>query len=59
MPCGMRHTTPAHDRQGPALTGRYARQFGPRLLTGYSQLTYTHLYTYIYIYIYTYVYMCV
>ena len=33
--------TPAHDRQGLALSDCYARQFSLRLLIGYSQLIYT------------------
>ena len=37
--------TAALDRQGLALSGRYARQFGPPLFIGYSQLTYTCIYT--------------
>ena len=40
--------TLARHRQGCALTGCNARQFGSRLLIGYSQLTYdvhTHAYT--------------
>ena len=45
--------TPAHDRQDLALSDRYDRQFDPRLLIDYSQLTYTHIYTRAYIYIYT------
>ena len=52
--------TPAHDRQGLALSDCYERQFGPRLLIGYSQLTYTCTYTctHVSIYIYTYTYTC-
>ena len=49
----LSYTIPAHDRPGLALSGRYARQFGPRLLIGYSQLTYkcapTRTHTYIHI----------
>ena len=44
--------TPTHGRQGLALSGRFARQFGPRLLIGYSQLTYTCAYTCMHSYIY-------
>ena len=49
--------TPAHDRQGLAVSGRYARLFGPLLLIVYSQLTYTCAYTctHMYIYMYTHI----
>ena len=49
--------TPARDRQGLALSGRYARQFGRRMLIGYSQLTYTHAHTRIYTCIHIYIYI--
>ena len=42
--------TLARDRQGLALSSRYARQFDPRLLIGYLQLTYTCAYTCTHIY---------
>ena len=53
------HRTPAHDRQGLVLSGRYARQFGSRLLIGYSQVTYTCAYTcaQTYIYMHTHIHM--
>ena len=44
--------TPTHDRHGRALSCRYVRKFGPRLLIGYSQLTYTCAYTCTHTYIY-------
>ena len=57
--------TPACNRQDFALSGRYARQFGPPLLISYSQLTYAcaHTRTYtciqicIYIRVHTYVHI--
>ena len=45
--------TPANDWQALALSGCYARQFGPQLLIGYLQLTYC---TFILMYIFTYIY---
>ena len=44
--------TPARERQGLSLSGRYARQLGPRLHIGYAQLTYTCAYTCTHTYIY-------
>ena len=37
--------TPVRDTQGLALSGHYARLFGPRLIISYSQLIYTCAYT--------------
>ena len=50
--------TPARDRQGLALSGRYAGQFGSGLLIGNSQQTYTCEYTctHTYIYMHTHIY---
>ena len=54
--------TPAHDRQDLALCGLYARQFGPRLLIGNSQLTCTCVYacthTCIYMHTHIHIYTC-
>ena len=53
--------TPAHDRQGFALSGRYARRFGPRLYWLFAANLYmcirmhTHVHKHTYTYTYTYV----
>ena len=55
--------TLARDRLGLALSGRYARQFGPSRLIGYSQLTYTCAYscthTGIYMHTHIHTYTCI